>query len=131
MDFDVRAIRERITLLKKEFRWTENSLAKDPATQKRLNRQLSHDTTITLDTLLLILEACPGVSADWLLLGRGNMLSVETGTQNSPAATVHSGQPDKDVIDADIVYQFVSLLEEKDRQMNTMLTLLSRNEGRL
>lgn len=67
-------IRGRIAEVRRVFKWTENSLAPDGATQKRLNRQLSHNATITLDTLLLILEACPGLSADWLLLGRGEML---------------------------------------------------------
>lgn len=65
-------IRDRINSTKLTFGWTENSISPDPATQKRLNRQLSHGASITVDTLLVILNAFP-ISANWLLLGTGQM----------------------------------------------------------
>lgn len=69
------SVRERIILLKSELGWTENSLAKgNPATQKRLNRQISHEGTITLDTVGLILDQFPDLSAEWLLRGTGDMM---------------------------------------------------------
>lgn len=118
-------VRKRIEAVKKSFKWTENSLAKDPATQKRLNRQLSHGGTITLDTLLLILEACPEVSADWLLLGRGHMhllpLDLPTGPHpsESPSASP-SSTPDL------FIQRLLSLLEQKDRQLDHLIGILSK-----
>ena len=110
-DEGVNKIRERIAVLKEEYNWTENSLADDAATQNRLNRQLSHGATISLETLLLVLEACPDVSTDWLLFGRGGMTREEHGTT-----------PD----DSELCHRFLSLLEEKDRQMDQLLKLLSK-----
>ena len=112
MDDDA-LIRGRIDQLKKVFHWTENSISGDSATQKRLNRQLSHGGTITLDTILLILDACPEVSADWLLLGRGEMLYKETenGVGNC---------------DQEVISRFLSLLKKKDEHMDRLIEMLSR-----
>lgn len=68
-------VRSRLNELKVALGWSENSISRgDPATQKRLNRQLSHDSEITVDTVLRILERFPQVSPDWVLFGKGNML---------------------------------------------------------
>lgn len=115
-------VRKRIAVIKKEKRWTENSLAKDPATQKRLNRQLSHDATITVDTILLILEACPDVSADWLLRG--------TGTMTTPFPDEPSSACPTDVqvtCPSDLCARILDLLELKDRQMDRLINLLSNS----
>ena len=111
----VKTVRQRIAYLKRELNWTENSISKDAATQKRLNRQLSHDGTITLDTILLILEACPDVSADWLLFGRGEMLRSETG-----ASATDANQDN-------YLPRFLSLLEKKDQQIDNLLDLLTKS----
>ena len=64
-------VRCRISRVLAENGLTENKLADgDSSTQKRLNRQLSHDAAITVDTLLRVLSACPDVSADYLLTGK-------------------------------------------------------------
>ena len=106
-------IRGRIEEVRQLYKWTENSIAKDSATQKRLNRQLSHGGNITLDTILLILDACPEVSADWLLLGRGEMLYKETenGVGNC---------------DQEVISRFLSLLKKKDEQMDRLIEMLAR-----
>lgn len=63
-------VRKRISALLEQNKLTENKLAGgDSSTQKRLNRQLSHDAAITLDTLLRIVDAVPDVSLDWLIKG--------------------------------------------------------------
>ena len=68
-------LRNRISESKVKFSWSENSLSNgDKATQRRLNRQLSHDAAITSDTLILILEQCKELSAEWLMRGEGEML---------------------------------------------------------
>ena len=68
------AVRNRINDVLREKGLTENSVAAGvSAVQSRLNSQLSHGGKITLDTILRILDACPDVSADWLLRGTGEM----------------------------------------------------------
>lgn len=114
------SVRKRIEEVKKSFKWTENSLAKDPATQKRLNRQLSHGGTITLETILLILEACPGVSADWLLLGQGEM------QPSSESLTIPEPGGDGSLtLDQFTTFHLISLLEHKNRHIDRLIDLLS------
>lgn len=113
-------VRMRIAAIKKEKKWTENSLAKDPATQKRLNRQLSHDATITLDTILLILAAYPDISADWLLRGTGTMTTLSP-EENNPACPADS----QSRYPSDLYIRFLCLLEQKDRQIERLIDLLS------
>ena len=74
-------LRNRISESKVKFSWSENSLSNgDKATQKRLNRQLADDgAAITVDTLLLILNKHTDVSAEWLLRGIGDMLTLPGG----------------------------------------------------
>lgn len=113
-DIAINIIRGRIEEVRQLYKWTENSISKDSATQKRLNRQLSHGGTITLETILLILEACPEVSADWLLLGRGEMLSSTKGDD--------AGNPGNETVS-----RFLALLEKKDEQMDRLIDMLSRH----
>lgn len=46
----------------------------DASLQLRLSRQLNKGVSISLDTILVILDRYPEVSAEWLLRGRGDML---------------------------------------------------------
>ena len=127
MDDDA-LIRGRIDQLKKVFHWTENSISGDSATQKRLNRQLSHGGTITLDTILLILDACPEVSADWLLLGRGEMLYKETDWLLLGRGEMLYKETENGVgnCDQEVISRFLSLLKKKDEQMDRLIEMLSR-----
>ena len=120
------AVRDRIKQLQKEKGFTENGLAGGytPA-QKRLNRQLSHGAGISLDTLLRILDACPDVSADWLLRGTGEMYKAAkiTGANSVTGrnATVIGQQT------AILSENFVrDMLAEKDKQIQTLLALLGK-----
>lgn len=122
------AVRGRIRQLQTEKGFTENGLAGgDTPTQKRLNRQLSHGAAITLDTVLLILEAYPDVSADWLLRGIGEMAKPAqantgtTGPVTGKNATVVGQQI------ATLSEAFVrDLLAEKDKTIQTLLQLVSK-----
>ena len=122
------AVRDRIKQLQKEKKFTENGLAGgDTPAQKRLNRQLSHGAGISLDTLLRILEACPDVSADWLLRGSGDMYvtagSCVTGANNVTGqnATVIGQQA------CVLTEAFVrDLLAEKDRQIDALLKIIGK-----
>lgn len=132
-DLHEKGVRDRIARLQKEKGFTENGLANgDTPTQKRLNRQLSHGAAITLDTLLRILEACPDVSADWLMRGHGNMYAgtCNTGATNVTGrnATVIGQQQGAHSQPGDMLPQsFVTaLLAEKDKQIQTLLALLGQ-----
>ena len=67
-------VRERMQLILKEFKSNCTKLANMfDVNQKTLNSQINQSTSISLSTILLILEAFPTVSAEWLLRGSGEM----------------------------------------------------------
>lgn len=125
--FEIEAenVRSRINSVLKEKELTENSVAGgDSTVQSRLNSQLSHGKRITLDTVLRILNACPDISADWLLRGSGEMyLGTKITGANSVTgnnATVIGQQT------AVLSENFVrEMLAEKDRQIQILFTLLN------
>lgn len=45
--------------------------------QKTLNSQINGETTLSASTILLVLEAIPDLSAEWLLRGTGSMMVGE------------------------------------------------------
>jgi len=120
------AVRNRINDVLREKGLTENSVAAGvSAVQSRLNSQLSHGGKITLDTILRILDACPDVSADWLLRGTGEMYKATkiTGANSVTGrnATVIGQQT------AILSENFVrDMLAEKDKQIQTLLALLGK-----
>ena len=119
-------VRTRINEVLRKNKITENSVAAgDSATQSRLNSQLSHGKKITLDTILRILDACPEVSADWLLRGTGEMYKTTkiTGANSVTGrnATVIGQQT------AILSENFVrDMLAEKDKQIQTLLAILGK-----
>lgn len=114
-----KAVRGRVAQLLAERKITENALATgDAAAQKRLNRQLSHNAAVTLDTLLRILEVCPDVSADWLLRGTDKGVSASEYYNNISGEKVVTRN------DADVINRFLSIIEEKDRQIAQLIAKL-------
>lgn len=120
------AVRNRINDVLREKGLTENSVAAGvSAVQSRLNSQLSHGGKITLDTILRILDACPDVSAEWLLRGTGEMYkSAKITGANSVTgrnATVIGQQM------AILSENFVrDMLAEKDKQIQTLLQIMAK-----
>ena len=120
------AVRNRINDVLMEKGLTENSVAAGvSAVQSRLNSQLSHGGKITLDTILRILDACPDVSAEWLLRGTGEMYkSTKITGANSVTgrnATVIGQQT------AILSENFVrDMLAEKDKQIQTLLQIMAK-----
>lgn len=118
-------VRNRINLLLSEKGFTQNSVAAgDTAAQKRLNSQLSHGSNLTLDTILRVLDACPDVSADWLLRGVGDKYKTPqtiTGAGNVTGknATVIGQQTLSETFVRD-------LLAEKDKQIQTLLQIMAK-----
>jgi len=69
------AVKERIRemLLRKESNPTK--LAKEySVNQKTLNNQINSSIQLSVSTILLILNAYPDISAEWLLRGDGDMI---------------------------------------------------------
>ena len=51
--------------------------------QKTLNNQINSSTALSVSTILLIIEAVPDVSTEWLLKGRGQMfINKESGSSD-------------------------------------------------
>ena len=121
------SVRDRIKQVQKEKKITENRLAAgDSATQSRLNRQLSHGSSITLDTILRLLTTCPDVSADWLLRGQGEMITTVNNVTGAGRVTGKNatviGQQAGVLTEA-----FVrDLLAEKDKQIAQLLSIISK-----
>ena len=122
-------VRNRINSILREKRLTENAVAAgDAAAQSRLNSQLSHGKRITLDTVLRIIDACPDMSAEWLLRGRGGMLLSypEGGSMlcedavGYGAAKIENNKNSNignQVNDGAVIIRLLAQLEEKDRQI--------------
>lgn len=71
-------IRERILIVFSCFATNINKLSDgDTALRNRLTRQINNDAAITVDSIGVILEAFPDVSAEWLLRNKGEMLISE------------------------------------------------------
>ena len=105
-----------------------NSLSRKCGTnQKTLNNQINGETSVSLSTILLILEALPDVSAEWLLRGSGDMLLGDGKTgghiaTNSHIVTnshyeTHTGS----TLPEDLVRD---ILAKKDEQIQALLELL-------
>ena len=45
--------------------------------QSKMNKQIKHSTTISIHTILLLLNQFPNISAEWLLRGTGEMYITE------------------------------------------------------
>ena len=119
-------VRNRINLLLKEKGLSQNSVAGgNTPTQKRLNSQLSHGSNISLDTVLRVLDACPDVSADWLLRGSGEKLKSSAPITGAKSVTGKNatviGQ--QNVLSENFVRD---LLAEKDKQIQTLLQIMAK-----
>ena len=72
------SVRQRIKEVLIKNNSNINQLANDDtAFQNRLSRQINQGAAISCDTILRFLTAYKNVSADWLLLGKGEMLFDE------------------------------------------------------
>ena len=119
------AVRNRINDVLKEKGLTENSVAAGvSAVQSRLNSQLSHGGKITLDTILRVLDACPDVSADWLLRGSGEKLKTSASITGAKSVT---GKNATVIGQQTLSETFVrDLLAEKDKQIQTLLQIMAK-----
>lgn len=70
MENDIRRRLKDILILNKV---TVNSISQSTAEQRRLNRQINEDATITFETISSIIETFPDIDANWLITGKGDM----------------------------------------------------------
>lgn len=70
---DSKVIKNRILQVLNERGYSVNKLAQgDPALSRKLLRQLTEDTELTISTILLILEKFPLLRTEWLFRGAGD-----------------------------------------------------------
>lgn len=50
---------------------------KNGENQSKMSKQIKHSTTISLHTILLLLNQFPNISSEWLLRGTGEMYITE------------------------------------------------------
>lgn len=91
--------------------------------QKTLNNQINSNTAVSLSTILLISKAFPGVSLEWLLRGKGEMLDSP---ESSTTITSNSHNVGSPINDSVVINKLLAQLEEKDKQIQTLLMLLGK-----
>ena len=75
-------LKERIKHLLVAKGITISDLTDDDNTYKRLRRQINDDAAIPYSTIVLLLEMFPDISAEWLVMGRGDMIRKDAITHN-------------------------------------------------
>ena len=116
-------VKKRLRAALEAYNENPTSLAKKfSVNQKTLNNQINSRTTMSLSTILLISEALPEMSLEWLLRGKGEMSLaaapvVNSHNINSKIYSDNSALPESFVRD---------MLAEKDKQISALLGLLKQ-----
>ena len=72
-------LKERVRIALAEYSYNPTNLAnKYGVNQKTLNNQINGETQMSVSTILLILDAIPEISAEWLLRGIGTKTKAES-----------------------------------------------------
>lgn len=113
-------VRERILLVFSTFATNINKLSDgDTALRNRLTRQINNDSAITIDSISVILNAFPEVSAEWLIRGKGEMLLSENlpkfhGEETDTELDVHAELARKTAELEELKLQILRLDAQKD-----------------
>jgi hypothetical protein len=113
-------VRERILLVFSTFATNINKLSDgDTALRNRLTRQINNDSAITIDSISVILNAFPEVSAEWLIRGKGEMLLSENlpkfhGEETDTELDVHAELTRKTAELEELKLQVLRLDAQKD-----------------
>ena len=108
MDADVR---NRIKEVLNQTGTSVNSLAMEfGENQSKLSKQISLSTTISVNTILLILQKFPKLSAEWLLRGNGPMYIPD-----KPAQDQQSASPAKLTLELEVGDNNVIKMRLKDK----------------
>ena len=113
-------VRESILLVFSTFATNINKLSDgDTALRNRLTRQINNDSAITIDSISVILNAFPEVSAEWLIRGKGEMLLSENlpkfhGEETDTELDVHAELARKTAELEELKLQVLRLDAQKD-----------------
>lgn len=120
---DEKEVKMRLRTALDAYSENPTSLAKKfGVNQKTLNNQINSDTTVSLSTILLVADALPDVSAEWLLRGTGDMVMKSQGAVNS-----HNVNSKVNSDNNSLPESFVrDMLAEKDKQIQTLLAILGK-----
>ena len=127
-------VRERILLVFSTFATNINKLSDgDTALRNRLTRQINNDSAITIDSISVILNAFPEVSAEWLIRGKGEMLLSENlpkfhGEETDTELDVHAELARKTAELEELKLQVLRLDAQKDylQERNDVLVVSCR-----
>lgn len=112
MKMNENTVKERIRVALNTNGANPTNLAKRfGVNQKTLNNQINGDTSLSVSTILLIKEAIPDISIEWLIMGEGEMLKQK-----------------KQPVDADFALQ---VLNEKDKKIEELIRDNERKEQEL
>ena len=122
-----REVKDRVLQLFKYKRISVRAMAAQIGmAQKNLNNQVSGEVALSMHTLLLILDAFPDVSAEWLLRGNGEMFlwqaagestatdSRRNTAQKSVTESPAAGVPNTETYIADLQRQITELRKDKE-----------------
>lgn len=82
---------------------------------------LNGNRGVSVGLLAKFLETYPSVSAEWLMRGAGSMYAADGRVAGENIANNNNSQ----INAGDTINRLVSLLEEKDRQINQLIQILA------
>lgn len=109
-------VRKRILLfLEEEKNTTVSAFAKRRGeNQSKLSKQLKFSTTISLNTILLLLDEYKDLSAEWLLRGEGPMYITEKPVQAEVTPAAPKGEITEKLVEL-LQVQLEDMRQEKNR----------------
>lgn len=113
-------LKERIRALLGARRMTASDLGETDNEKKVYQRQILHDSLVTVDTITKILYMFHDVDANWLILGEGLMQKTVDRPQifNQQRTEVHDhGTNTNNFGTQTIPYPVQALLDEKDKRI--------------
>ncbi len=93
--------------------------------------------SIGIDKICNVLEKYPNLNLEWLLTGSGPMLkespsaydATVSGNSNGGSNITNSPNSPVNVNDSDTIRQLLTMLEAKDEQINTLLTIIQNGKA--
>lgn len=82
MQTDEKQLKDRIRHMLTVKRCSVASLADNETLRNRYRRQINGDAALPYTTIVLLLEMFPDVSAEWLVMGSGEMIRKDAITHN-------------------------------------------------
>ncbi len=122
-------INERFSQIREYFCSNDNKLfaSKIGEKEQNLSSICTGSRPVGLTSIMKLLEAIPEVDANWLLLGRGEMVKKKQGrNQNvyfSPQAKVANG--DMEIISNDGIIELLNKQQEIIRHLTSLVTELT------